>query len=218
MDLWQNVYVLHARMFSLKTGFLMKFNTVDERKSENVAEIVTKCFEAARENTGGPYEPERLLAYLTEPPAQTGRRVRDTFAGRRRFVRFMESLQIEFGICFTMKEWEQGFGLDEISRLIERKTTKPDSQARLALNREREARRMLWSEPIKFGILSMIPLGVVAGSGGVFVRTLCTLVWLCIVGVIWTIALRGYKYSKQLTVRAQKTVSPDDLPTPVDTV
>jgi hypothetical protein len=56
------------------------------------ADDVIRLFESVRQGPGAAYESDRLLAYLTEPPAATGRRVRDTFAGRRRLVAFLEAL------------------------------------------------------------------------------------------------------------------------------
>jgi hypothetical protein len=66
---------------------------------------VLRLYEQARADSTQPFDPERFLAFLTHPPASKGRRVADTFAGRRRLVRFFESVQFEFGICFTSGDW-----------------------------------------------------------------------------------------------------------------
>jgi hypothetical protein len=88
------------------------------RYSGAVVNRLLSIFEQVRQSPRAPYEPERLLAFLTDPPAQEGRRVADTFAGRRRFVRFMNTIQLEFEICFTLDEWDRGFSLEELTRLV----------------------------------------------------------------------------------------------------
>jgi hypothetical protein len=51
--------------------------------------------------------------------------VADTFAGRLRFVRFMESVRLAFGICFTHAEWDKGLALDDFAQLVLTKAMKP---------------------------------------------------------------------------------------------
>jgi hypothetical protein len=70
---------------------------------EPVSEAVRRLFEDARKRKGAPVK--RTGFWPTSPSRRhNGRRVADTFAGRFRFVRFMESVQLEFGICFTNQE------------------------------------------------------------------------------------------------------------------
>ena len=110
--------------------------------------VILGIFEQARQSPNAPYEPERLLAFLTEPPAQKGRRVADTFAGRRRLVRFMNAVQLELRICFTLDEWERGFGLDEVMKLAAAKIAKPDQGLRLATQRLDAARARRAASPL----------------------------------------------------------------------
>src|SRR6187431_453668 len=117
---------------------------------EPVSEAVRRLFEDARKRKGAPVEEDRFLAYLTEPPAPTGRRVADTFAGRFRFVRFMESVQLEFGICFTNQEWEMGVSLEKFAQLVAAKAAEPAAARRLADKRLREAQVRRASDPLKF--------------------------------------------------------------------
>ena len=172
-----------------------------------LAEAVVRHFEAARQTPGAPYDPQRFLAYLTDPPTPTGRTVRDTFRGRLRLVRFMESLQLEVGICFTNKEWERGTGLAELTSLIEAKRANRSSQARLATKRVGEARRSLVDEPIKIGLLCAAVLGPIAAATR-------SPIGYALVGSIWTIAVaadvalnwKGYAYAKRLAQRTGNAV------------
>jgi len=114
--------------------------TTIPRAAGEARDVVLGIFEQVRQRPKEPYEPERLLAYLTEPAPAKGRRVADTFAGRRRFVRFMNAVQLELGICFTLEEWESGFGLDDMVTTAVAKIGNPARGLRLARQRLEAAR------------------------------------------------------------------------------
>jgi hypothetical protein len=90
----------------------------------DIRDTVTGLFEKARQNKETSFEPERFLGYLTAPPTPHGRRCADTFAGRRRFVRFLDSVQLAFGICFTAEEWDRAYTMDEFLTVVASKASK----------------------------------------------------------------------------------------------
>ena len=158
-------------------------------------------FEQTRQSSGAPYDPERLLAFLTEPPAPKGRRVADTFAGRRRFVRFMNAIQMEAGICFTLEDWERGFGLDELAKIVAGKMAKPEQALRLAKQRLEDARRRRVADPVKFGLLTFLIL-VVAGLANTWTaRIACALLWTGIVAGVAAFSISEVRYSRELVSR-----------------
>jgi hypothetical protein len=160
-----------------------------------------RIFEQTRQAPGTPYEAGRLLAFLTEPPARTGRRVADTFPGRRRFVRFMHAVQLETGVCFTLEDWERGFGLDDLTNLVAAKMATPDQSLRLARRRLAEARGRQVADPVKFGLLTL-PFLVVAGLADSWpVRIACALVWVGIVGAVAAFCIAELRYSQALVSR-----------------
>jgi hypothetical protein len=175
-----------------------------------IHDTVVRLFESAREAKGSPYEPERILAYLTEPPAPR-RRSADTFAGRRRFVRFMDSLQLEFGVCFTSQEWDRGLGLDELVDLIQKKRASPKQQARLARKRLDEARRQLIGEPVTFGVIAGIPL-VLAGLvfTGLGVHVLLALLWMGIVAGVAAVNASQHRIARVLVERTARVAATPD--------
>ena len=165
--------------------------------------VILGIFERARQSPNAPYEPERLLAFLTEPPAQKGRRVADTFAGRRRFVRFMNTVQLELRVCFTLDEWERGFGLDEMMRLAAAKIAKPDQGLRLAKQRLDAARARRTSDPIKFGLLT---LPVLLGAGlatSWLMKVALAMLWIAITGGVAAFAISEVRYSQKLVGRIE---------------
>jgi hypothetical protein len=168
---------------------------------------VLRLFEEARQDKAGPFEAGRFLAFLTHPPATNGRRVSDTFAGRRRFVRFMESVQLEFGVCFTNEDWESGFTLDRFVERIVAKMAKPHLARRLAEERLAEAQAALVRTPTKFGFLTL-PLLVFAVAGNhLSIRILSMLLWIAIVGGVILLTSKSYLSAESLLARANANVA-----------
>ena len=166
-----------------------------------IREAVVRLFEMARQSKGEQYDPDRFLAFFTGSPAPTGRRVADTFGGRRRFVRFLEAVQLEFGVCFSNEDRDRGFTMEEFVQCIETKIAKPGEVHRLAQKRLQEARVSLVDEPVKFGLLT-IPLLIAAVAlhpNGL--RVALGLLWVGVTDTVLVVNARGYKYAQRLIER-----------------
>jgi hypothetical protein len=168
---------------------------------QETRDIVVRLFEAARQAPGTSYDADRLLAFLSNPPEPKGRQVADTFAGRRRLVRFMDAVQMEFGVCFTNDDWDRGYGLDDLVVAIEKKRQNPQAQARLAEKRVKEAASMVTLEPIKFGVIAAAVLAVPAVATSGVVRIVFAGLWIAIVAGIATVTVRQHKYAQRLAAR-----------------
>jgi hypothetical protein len=170
--------------------------------SNDLRGAIAGIFERTRQTPNMPYEPERLGAFLTHPPAP-GKRVADTFAGRRRWVRFMAALQLEMGICFTQEEWERGFGLDDLAALTAAKQAKPDQGLRLARKRLEDARRRRTGEPLRFALLMLpILIGVVAADAWP-AKAVLLLLWVAGVGLVAWLSFSEVRYSRELVRRIE---------------
>ena len=176
----------------------------DEKTGATTTEIrdrVLTIFEQTRQSPGAPFEPERLLASLTAPLAPKGRRVADTFGGRRRFVGFMNTIQRDIGICFTLDEWDRGFGLDDLTKLVAEKAARPDQSLRLAQRRLEQARKRQVADPVKFALLTFPLLVVAAVTDSWVARIAFSLAWAGVVGSVAAFCLADLRYSQELVSR-----------------
>jgi hypothetical protein len=174
----------------------------NEASASEIAEVrtaVARLFEAARKQPGAPYEPERFLAYLTLPPVKTGRKVADTFPGRRRFVNFMHAVELEFAICFALDEWERGLGLDEFAHMVAARRHKSGA-LRMAQQRLQAAKNDLVSSPTLFGLLTS-PLLVGAVKIDHPARFLLAVPWIVITGGITAMTVAEYRHARRLIDR-----------------
>ncbi len=73
------------------------------QETPNIRERLLAIFEVVRETPGAAFEAEHLVQYLIDNPE---RRIElhNTFKGKRRFFRFMRTIEEEYTICFSLKD------------------------------------------------------------------------------------------------------------------
>jgi hypothetical protein len=172
----------------------------DARSCEDA---VRAAFEAARAVPGAPYEDDRFLAFLTEPPAPSGRRVRDTFAARRRFVRFVHAVQLDCGMCLANEEWERGYRLDDFVSLVAKKAENRGATIRLVRERFEYARRRLWFAPIVLGVFLLPLLALAVTLPSLILRVLAGLLWFAVVGALLALGAKDIAYHRVLLRRLE---------------
>src|SRR6185295_3200287 len=149
----------------------------------------------------------RFLAFLTAPPAR-GKRVADTFGGRRRLVRFLNQVQMEQAICFTSAEWDAAHTLEQFVRLVEKKASNPAAALRYAEQQVSGAKRRLVDQPLKFGILSLPLLAGAWFAPSLPLRVGLAILWLVINGGVVMVSWRDLAYHRRLVRRiAERAVN-----------
>jgi hypothetical protein len=119
----------------------------------------------------------------------------------------MHSVQLELGICFTLDEWERGFGLNDAVELAAAKIAKPSQGLRLAKQRLEAARARQVSDPLKFGLLAS-PFLMGAAFGSFWpLRVALALIWLAITGTVATLVIREVRYTRTLVARMESVAS-----------
>ena len=106
-------------------------------------------------------------------------------AGRRRFVRLIDRVQMEFGVCFTTEDWDRGFSLAGLIETVEaERRGARATNAALPRSRLREARATLTGEPVKFGLLAGALLAFPILRGQALLQ--------CLLGGLWATIVVGH--------------------------
>ena len=94
-------------------------------------ERVLALFEKHRASPGAPFEADHFLDFLL-PGTVNDRAVYNSFRGLRRFNAFLDELQLEFAICFSLKDREANYSLDRfVARVQELQQSRRSSLASL---------------------------------------------------------------------------------------
>ena len=84
----------------------------------DVRSAIIASFERHRAVPGAPYDEARFLDFLLAEP-KGDRAVYDSFEGARRFGRFLEDVQYELGVCFSIKDRDAHYPLDAFIARVE---------------------------------------------------------------------------------------------------
>ena len=80
---------------------------------------ILELFEKHRVLPGAVFREEHFLDFLLPNPTGKGA-VHNSFRGLRRFNRFVNEVQYEFGVCFSLKDFESTYSIDKfIERITE---------------------------------------------------------------------------------------------------
>lgn len=115
-------------------------------------------FEKCRAAPGAPFDEERFLDHLVANPS-AARAAYNSFGGLRRLNRFLEAIQLEFSVCFSMKDRDSNPSLEAfVARIQELQQSRQSSLASL---RNRKQHRFGWLAVI-FANLLAFPLWMAA--------------------------------------------------------
>ena len=80
---------------------------------------VVELFEKHRATPGAPYEGDHFLDFLLAEP-KGKRAVYNSFRGLRRFNAFLDEVQYEFAVCFSLEDRETSYPLEKfVARVLE---------------------------------------------------------------------------------------------------
>jgi hypothetical protein len=80
---------------------------------------IVELFERNRATPGAPYDEQHFLDFLLPAPRRP-RAVYNSFRGLRRFNAFIDEVQLEFAICFSLKDRDANYPLPRfVDRVIE---------------------------------------------------------------------------------------------------
>lgn len=97
---------------------------------------VLAAFERHRETPGAPFDEGHFVDFLIASP-KTKHAVHDSFGGLRRFNAFIDEVQYEFAICFSLEDRDADYSLAQfVERIEELQRSRRGSLASLS-NQER---------------------------------------------------------------------------------
>ena len=82
-----------------------------------IREQIKSAFEASRQKPGAPYDENEIIWNLRWPPNGADG-THNTFRGKRLLSRFLNRLESDFTICFSLKDWESFKTLSQIEERI----------------------------------------------------------------------------------------------------
>jgi hypothetical protein len=122
----------------------------------SMREQIIATFESHRKAPKAPYSEDHFLDFLLRSPGRKGS-VRDSFAGLRRFNAFIDQVQLDYSVCFSLKDLEANYSLDKFVARVAELQESPRSSLASFKNQSRAG----FGWPIVFigdGILMLLSL------------------------------------------------------------
>jgi hypothetical protein len=118
-------------------------------------EIILELFERHRQTPGAPFHESRFLDYLLANPSRK-HAVHNSFSGPRRFNAFIDAVQLEFSICFSVRDREAHYSLEKfVDRVGVLKNSRRSSLASL---RNQQPRGFDWGIAFVLNLFGALPL------------------------------------------------------------
>lgn len=78
---------------------------------------ILEQFQVARQKPNADFEESHFLDFLTYPAHKTNS-IKNTFQGTKRYYRFMDMLELEFGICFKVSDLDKYYSVDSLTKKV----------------------------------------------------------------------------------------------------
>ncbi len=156
---------------------------------------VIELFEKHRKKPGADFDDSHFFDYLICKPKNIGA-FRDSFSGLWRFNRLWDDLQLEFGICFSLKDREKNYSLSDFCSRIEQLKESKRSSISSLINREKV--EFEWNLFISANILVLSVATLLTIVSSVFVSASAWLLVAFLNYVFISIHISEKKYVKKL--------------------
>lgn len=80
-----------------------------------IRERILKIFNFCRKRADAPFEESHFMDFLLFPPSEKDQ-IRNSFRGANKHGDFMRKIELEFGICFTLSDYDSTFSLDAFTK------------------------------------------------------------------------------------------------------
>lgn len=168
-------------------------------------EAVLAIFERHRAASGVPFDESHFLDYLLAQPKRKGA-VHNGFTGLRRYNAFIEEVQLHFGICFSVQDFEATYSLEKfLQRIAELRGSK---RASIASFRNQQKRGFGWGTVFVGNFLALIAFVGSQGLSQLLAVSVATL-WLASDVAALRFYLRWRLYNERLMNQLQSEVARD---------
>ena len=120
-------------------------------EEEEVKNKILEIFKSERSKPSAEFNESHFMDFLTFP-AHKKNTIKNSFRGVRKYYRFMDKLELEFGICFNLSDLDNYYSVRKLTKkVLER--IKKEKGNKMILKRRNEEKEKYIFELILFIIL-----------------------------------------------------------------
>lgn len=107
-----------------------------------------------RKNSSEVYNESHFMDFLTSPPHEKNT-LKNSFRGVRKYYRFLDKIELEFGICFRISDLDTYYSLGKLTKKVIERINKPKGNLKIIRSRLNE-KNFYFEFIILFLILSIV--------------------------------------------------------------
>jgi acyl carrier protein len=173
--------------------------TTNKMTETEIKDIILKIFKEERQKPDTDFSESHFLDFLTFP-AHSKNTIKNSFKGVRRYYRFMDKLELEFGICFPLPDLDKYYSIDSITEKVTERINKRRGNLMILKRRNEE------KEKYSFEIILTILLIVIYISLGLNLISIALTIFIGI-AIYWILSskIHNKKHNKKLNKRILET-------------
>jgi hypothetical protein len=110
----------------------------------DIRKRILDLFNKERERPNTEFNESHFLDFLSSPPHSKDT-IKNSFRGVRRYYRFMDLLELEFGICFTLSDLDKYYSVDSLTKKVLERISKGRGNL-MILKQRNEEKETYWIE------------------------------------------------------------------------
>lgn len=164
-----------------------------------IKETILKIFKEEKQKPNADFSESNFLDFLTFP-AHSKNTIKNSFKGVRRYYRFMDKLELEFGICFSLPDLDKYYSIDSITKKVTERINKRRGNLMILKRRNEEKEKYIFEI-----VLTIILIGLYIWLGLDSRPIILTPIFGIV--IYWTLSskIKNQQHNKKLTKRILET-------------
>ncbi|MBC9796444.1 hypothetical protein [Sinomicrobium weinanense] len=138
---------------------------------QEVRDKILEIFKSERSNSSADFDENHFMDFLTHPAHQKNT-IKNSFRGVRKYHRFMDKLELEFGICFSLSDLDTYYSIDKLAKKVLERIKKGRGNKMILQRRNEEKEKYIFETA-----LTIILVGLFYWEGIHWISILTTIVF-----------------------------------------
>ncbi|CAL2076329.1 hypothetical protein [Tenacibaculum sp. 190524A05c] len=162
---------------------------------QEVRNKILEIFKKERNNSSAQFNESHFMDFLTTP-AYEKNTIKNSFRGVRKYYRFMDKLELEFGICFSLSDLDKYYSVEKLTKKVLERIKKGKGNKMILQRRNEEKEKYIFEL-----VLLIILAGLVYWQGINWISILATVIFGIIIYWILSSKIYNKKHIKKMNER-----------------
>jgi hypothetical protein len=160
-----------------------------------IKDKLLELFKIERQNPHAEFEESHFLDYLIYPESKY-HSIKNSFKGTKKYYRFLDRIEFEFGICFPLRDHDNNYSVDGLVKKVQERMNK--GKGNLMILKERNKYRERYVPEI---ILILVLIGLYFWLGIHWFSLLQTILVAFVFRWLISSRIHNYRHKKRMTAK-----------------